>query len=324
MIDAAVSATCTATGLTEGKHCSVCSEVLVAQTVVDALGHSYNQGACTACGYVYPLVNVICGDSVTVYGDLSVALANVQDGAWVKLLEDVAADVTLTADLYVDLNGFDLTGTVNTNGFAVYGMDSTTDSFTCDKTGTFATVDAEGKTVVPVAEFKSDITGKVMRYMAITEETGYSFHRFYLGITKVTLRTGSTGFGYKAQFKGDAKVLAQLDSFGFSLNLTGNETVITKALDASVLDINKEYSLVLSNYDIAKFGDTAVNAKVFMTLTNGDTIETDNVSYSMKDMLVKICQQLADFSETKIQAVKAMCEPFETVMANWGIDELIK
>ena len=40
VIDKAVVPTCTATGLTEGKHCSVCKEVLVAQTVVDALGHT--------------------------------------------------------------------------------------------------------------------------------------------------------------------------------------------------------------------------------------------------------------------------------------------
>lgn len=40
-IDAAVPATCTDTGLTEGKHCSYCEEVLTAQNVVPALGHSY-------------------------------------------------------------------------------------------------------------------------------------------------------------------------------------------------------------------------------------------------------------------------------------------
>ena len=37
---ASVEATCTTTGLTEGKQCTVCDEILVAQTVVSAKGHS--------------------------------------------------------------------------------------------------------------------------------------------------------------------------------------------------------------------------------------------------------------------------------------------
>ena len=40
VIDEAVEATCTATGLTEGKHCSACGDVLVAQEEVAALGHT--------------------------------------------------------------------------------------------------------------------------------------------------------------------------------------------------------------------------------------------------------------------------------------------
>ena len=50
VIDAAVPATCTEAGKTEGKHCSVCNTVLVEQKTVPALGHDYKDGVCTRCG----------------------------------------------------------------------------------------------------------------------------------------------------------------------------------------------------------------------------------------------------------------------------------
>ena len=42
-VDSAVAPTCTETGLTEGKHCSVCDEVIVAQQTVSSTGHSFTQ-----------------------------------------------------------------------------------------------------------------------------------------------------------------------------------------------------------------------------------------------------------------------------------------
>ncbi len=48
------AATCTEKGLTEGKKCSVCGEVTLAQTEVVAKGHSFSEGTCGTCGAVDP------------------------------------------------------------------------------------------------------------------------------------------------------------------------------------------------------------------------------------------------------------------------------
>ena len=66
VIDKAVAATCTKTGLTEGKHCSVCNAVIKAQEVVPAKGHKYVdtvvKSTYTAKGYTLHKCSV-CGES---------------------------------------------------------------------------------------------------------------------------------------------------------------------------------------------------------------------------------------------------------------------
>ena len=58
VINPAVEPTCTKPGKTEGKHCSVCNEVLVAQTEIPAKGHTWTAASCTA-----PRTCSVCGET---------------------------------------------------------------------------------------------------------------------------------------------------------------------------------------------------------------------------------------------------------------------
>ena len=85
VVDKAVAATCTKTGLTEGKHCSVCNAVIKAQETVPAKGHKYVDTVVkptyTAQGYTLHKCSV-CGNS---YKDIYTAKLTLAKVTGVKL-----------------------------------------------------------------------------------------------------------------------------------------------------------------------------------------------------------------------------------------------
>ena len=58
--DSAVEATCTSTGLTEGKHCSYCKEIITEQKVVDVKDHTSVNGICVVCETVTEPLVALC------------------------------------------------------------------------------------------------------------------------------------------------------------------------------------------------------------------------------------------------------------------------
>ena len=90
--DKAVAATCTKTGKTEGKHCSVCGTVTVAQKTVAKKAHTYKTTttkatiakdgktvtACTVCGFVSKTTPIYKASSIKLSGTSYVYNAKVQ------------------------------------------------------------------------------------------------------------------------------------------------------------------------------------------------------------------------------------------------------
>lgn len=70
VVDAAVAANCTQAGLTEGKHCTLCNKVLVAQKEVPATGHTEEvipavAATCTANGNTEGKKCSTCGETIS-------------------------------------------------------------------------------------------------------------------------------------------------------------------------------------------------------------------------------------------------------------------
>jgi|GEM_PF-322046 len=279
--------------------------------------HEYLDGYCTICGQM----QITAGGYVDGnYVEFPTVKAALEAGVpWVKLHDHAFEELSLDADLYIDLNGYSMNGMITTNGYKIYGMDSTTDEYNCDMRGIMYCMDENDALIIPEPYYSGDITGETKRYLAIDEGGYYSFHRFYLGITNVTLNTAQVGLGYKAVFLGDEMVRQQLDSFGYTLQLDGCGKV-TRTLDS--VDADGIVTLLVKNYMIGQYGETELSAYVTVTL-GGHSITSSVHTTSMRQAVEAINDSYTDYEDAQLSAVKELILANE-VMQSWDVENLLR
>lgn len=280
--------------------------------------HEYMEGYCTVCGEMVVAAGGYVGDSYLQFPTVKAALdAGVQ---WVELHYDVFEELSLDRDLYIDLNGHVLSAIIQTNGYKIYGMDSATDAYTSEGRGLLYCIDENETVIAPEPYYAGDLTGEMKRYLAIEEQDGiYSFHRFYLGITSISLNPAKVGLGYKATFLGDEMVLAQLESFSYTLQL-GNFGEVTRTL--SSIGDDGIVTLLVKNYWVEEYGQTPLIASVSVSLA-GQQISSAVYTTSLRQTVECINDTVAAFSDVQLQAVRELVLSYET-MQSWNVENILR
>lgn len=263
-----------------------------------------------------------------------------EENQYVKLLYDREENVTLRADTYLDLNGYDLSGSVELAGHSLYGMDSTTNLYDGSNVGTLrAEITDNAEPAAPAGDTRSEKerTGSVYRYLAIPESDGWSFHRIYLGIDQVSLRPTYASLSYRSVFAGDEAVKAYLDEtkgFGLTLSVKGIPESLNdfSAFGADSFEAGKGNSKVVVLTNIlqkgsssnAKMAETMIYGRAFIQTKDGHLVLSQPVAMTLRDVIEQVDSQYTAFTPVQKQYLENMYQTYKDIFSGWSLENIGK
>ena len=251
------------------------------------------------------------------------------------LAGDATVQMSLTEDLYIDLNGFDLSGTIITNGFKIYAKDSATDDYSAEG--------GYGKIIGSVEGVEA-----AEGYMMITENGETSFHRLNLDTVSVSLRASAAGIYFGSQFGGDEVVKRNIVAYGTAMGANklpdfGEKTYTrfdaenwVPGCDADGNANNLSHGTLLRDilhkdygYSSNKlYADMKIYSRAYIELADGTRILGDVVCFSLRDIfegvegIAGIDQSWGDLTDEQRLPVLQMYNDFERVMRGWNIPNI--
>ncbi len=255
---------------------------------------------------------------------LADALTKVKDSQtqYVRLAQDMESTATVSGAVYLDLAGHSLSG-IKVTG-TLYTMDSTTDAYDDSQVGKL-TYTGSGTVETNV---RNPMTAK--RYVKIANSDGsFSFHRYYVGITKISLRPDTVGVGYKAVFAGTDTVKEQLaedNAFGCHLWISP-KVVVTQGYGKDQFENKKEISFRVNNFlnesqtveTNQQRAEMELNANVFLRFKDGSEVTSFDTSYSFRQMLEMTSDQFSGYTLAQQTYVQELSKKFSSVMMTWDI-----
>ena len=282
----------------------------------------YTDGLITG-GNNAPAMVMEGGNYVAFYNTFNEAVAALKDNQYIRLAGNIDG-VTVSKTLWVDLAGNDLTNVKITD--KLYCMDSATDDYTKDHAGTLTVTSGKPETTIKTT---AAMTGNIKRYLPVNENGVYSFHRFYMAITKANIHPSDLGVGYKARFIGSEyseQYLSTATAFGYTMWLEGGQKIM-RGMAASNFGGDREVTLRIKNFlstsksaeENAKRAETPVYASAYVRLADGTVIETTPVCYTLRDMLEAANASYENYNETQQRSLQTISDRFSASMISYDI-----
>ncbi len=340
--DEAVSPTCTETGLTEGSHCSICTEVLTAQEILPMTDHNYVDGVCSVCGDM-----VVTGKQLTIFQFGDNGNAGHKDGSQIEAGTEYTSDnytLTLSGATKVYGGAFDAQG----NSALKLGTSTAYASLS------FTVSDEVKKVVISIAGYKSNKAEIIINADTIYNIISKSDLGVYTNIvvdtsTNKTISLTTLSGGYRAMinsitFLGEETVAEEVDKLaGYTVMLGDNigvnfymsltaETIADDTAymlftlpngttqTVSVQDATQSDNLYKFTANIA-VKEMADDIKAQLITVNGSSEE---YTYSVKDYAEYIINTPTKYTEKEIALAKAMLNygAYAQVMFDYKTDTL--
>ena len=231
------------------------------------------------------------------------AAADPDNGDSIVLLSDLTVnDLVVDKEMYLNLNGHDLTINAASATATILAQDSATN----DPNAT-----EWGKLIVNGAEF-TNLGGYVM----LPEDDGYAFHSYSVEITHISLQPGKDALGFKAAVTGNSAVMNAITSFGFEMSVEGQDAVICEKDGAPTGGV---FTLRLKNILACDGGEMNINATAFVNFGDAAPGWSNMETTTMKDTIQTVDANWSNYSAEQQEAVTGLMVQHADLISRWNL-----
>ena len=262
-------------------------------------------------------VKLTDGDSVSFYATAEKALRYASNDSKLKLLSAVSENVSSELRLSLDLNGYDINGSLTGNNITVF--DSQTDDYTINNSNGYGVITG---IVTGVATAEG--------YLPITDENGTSYHRFNVSLDKLVLKAEQTGLYYTGSFRYDEVVAQNMSACGVILS-TQNKMPVADDSDPGSRYTVSGNSVLVKNIlsqsnaisDNNKNAIKPVHGRAYLKLKDGRIFYSTTKTSNLKTMVEAVDAGAWDkLSQPQKNALLQMYQSYADTMNNWNISNL--